>query len=69
MSFYHLILQSLADSDVQGIASSVELHPSLRELTVRGCSESLAKGAVKGVGSRHDVEKLHVIPYWKSEYL
>ena len=47
------------------IASSVEHHPSLRELTVEGgglCSESLVKGAVEGMAKRRGVEKLVVTP-------
>ena len=45
------------------IASSVEHHPSLKELTVGGeCSESLEKGAVEGMARRHNVENLVVIP-------
>ena len=63
MQFYCLPLQSLTASDVHLIASSVEHHPSLRELTVRGCSESLVKGAVEGMAKRHGVDKLVVAPY------
>ena len=49
--------RSLAASDV--IASSVEHHSSLRELTVGNrCSWSLSKGAVEGMARRHGVEKL-----------
>ena len=63
MQFYCLPLQSLTASDVHLIASSVEHHPSLRELTVvRRCSESLFKGAVEGMARRHDVDKLVVAP-------
>ena len=47
------------------IASSVEHHPSLRELTVEGeCNKSLVKGAVEGMARRHDVEKLIVTPIY-----
>ena len=70
MQFYRLPLQSLTASNVCLIASSVEHHPSLRELTVRGCSESLVKGAVEGMARRFNVEKLvDVIPYCRGEYL
>ena len=62
MQFYCLPLQSLTASDVHLIASSVEHHPSLRELTVRACSESIVKGAVKGMARRHGVDKLAVAP-------
>ena len=65
MQLYCLPLQSLTASDILLIASSVEHHPSLRELTVRGCSESLVKGAVEGMARRHGVDKLIVA--W-SEY-
>ena len=44
------------------ITSSVEHHPSLRELTVRWCSESIVKGAVEGIARRHGVDKLAVTP-------
>ena len=61
MQFYCLPLQSLTASDVHLIASTVEHHPSLRELTVVGeCSESLVKGAVEGMARRHGVDKLAV---------
>ena len=64
IQLYCLPLQSLTDADVDLVASSVEHHPSLRELTVEGeCSESLVKGAVKGMARRHGVEKLVVTPY------
>ena len=71
MQFYCLPLQSLTASDVHLIASSVEHHPSLRELTVGGrCSESLVKGAVEGMARRHGVDKLAVAPYEEDgEYL
>ena len=71
MQFYCLPLQSLTASDVHLIASSVEHHPSLRELTfVRECSESLHKGTVEGMARRHGVDKLVVAPYDEdSEYL
>ena len=71
MQFYCLPLQSLIASDVHLIASSVEHHPSLRELTVGGrCSESLVKGAVEGMARRHGVDKLVVAPYNEDgEYL
>ena len=70
MQFYCLPLQSLTASDVHLIASSVEHHPSLRELTVRWCSGSLVKGAVEGMARRHGVDKLVVAPYnVDSEYL
>ena len=62
MQFYCLPLQSLTASDVHLIASSVGHHPSLRELTVRWCSESIAEGAVKGIARRHGVDKLVVAP-------
>ena len=66
MQFYCLFLQSLTASL---IASSVDHHPSLKELTVGGeCSESLVKGAVEGMARRHGVEKLAVTPY-RSECL
>ena len=57
--------------DVDPIASSVEHHPSLRELTVKGryYSESFIKGAVEGMARRHGVEKLVVTPYWRGECL
>ena len=61
MQFYCLPLQSLTASDVHLIASTVEHHPSLRELTVVGrCSESLVEGAVEGMARRHGVDKLAV---------
>ena len=64
MQFYCLPLQLLIASDVHLIASSVEHHPSLRELTVVGrCSESLVKGAVEGMARRHGVDTLVVAPY------
>ena len=64
MQFYCLPLQSLTASDVHLHASSVEHHPSLRELTVvGGYSESLVKGAVEGMARRHGVNKLVVAPY------
>ena len=46
------------------IASSVEHHPSLRELTVGGLmfSDSLVKGAVEGMARRHGVKKLVANP-------
>ena len=62
---YCLPLQSLITSDADLIASSVEHHPNLRELTVGGeCNESLAKGAVEGMARRHGVEKLVVTREW-----
>ena len=71
MQFYCLPLQPLTASDVHLIASSVEHHPSLRELTVVGrCSESLFKGAMEGMARRHGVDKLVVAPYNEyGEYL
>ena len=71
MQFYCLPLQSLTTSDIHLIASSVEHHPSLRELTVGvRCSESLVKGAVEGIARRHDVDTLGVAPYKEDgEYL
>ena len=69
IQFCCLPLQSLTGSDVQLIASSVEHHPSLRELTVQWCSESLAKGAVEGMTRRHGVEKLVVVPHISGECL
>ncbi len=70
MKFYCLPFQSLTASDVHLIASSVGHHPSLRELTVgERCSESIVKGAVEGMAKRHDVEKLVVTPYIRSERL
>ena len=63
MSYNSIVLQSLTATDVHLIASSVEHHPSLRKLTVVGCSESLAKGALQGMARRHGVEKLAVTPY------
>ena len=71
MQFYCLPLQSLTASDVHLIASSVEHHPSLRELTVgKECSKSIVKGAVEGMAGRHGVDKLAVASYNKyGEYL
>ena len=70
MQFYCLPLQSLTASDVHDIASSVEHHPSLRELTVRGYSESLVKGALEGMARRHGVDKLVVTSFDEDgEYL
>ena len=70
MQFYCLPLQILIASDVHLIASSVEHHPSLRELSVVRCSESLVKGAVEGMARRHGVDKLAVAPYHvDGEYL
>ena len=63
IQFNCLSFQALTDSNVHVIASSVDHHPSLRELTVRRCSESLVKGAVEGMAKRHDVKKLVVAPY------
>ena len=63
MQFYCLPLQSLTASDVNLIASSVEHHPSLRELTVVRCSKSLVKGAVEGMARRHGVDKLAVTSF------
>ena len=64
IQFYCLPLQSLTASDAHLIASSVQHHPSVRELTVGGrCSESLVKGVVEGMARRHSVEKLAVTPY------
>ena len=61
MQFYCIPLQPLTASDVHLNASSVEHHPSLRELTVVGrCSKSLVEGAVEGMARRHDVDKLVV---------
>ena len=68
MQFYCLPLQSLTASDVHLIASSVEHHPSLREMTVIvGHSGSLVKGAVEGMARRHGVDKLGVASY-KANY-
>ena len=62
--FYCLPFQSLTASDAHLIASSVQHHPCVRELTVGGrCSESLVKGVVEGMARRHSVEKLAVTPY------
>ena len=70
MQFYCLPLQSLTASDVHLIASSVEHHPSLRELTVGGCSKSLVKGTVEGMARRHGVDKLVVASFNEDgEYL
>ena len=69
MQFYCLPFQSLTASDVHLIASSVEHHPSLRELTVGECSESLVKGAMEGMARRRGVEKLVVTPYFGGECL
>ena len=71
MSYNSIVfpLQSLTSSDVHLIASSVEHHPSLRELTVRECSESLVKGAVEGIARRHGVEILAVTQYKRGECL
>ena len=69
MQFYCLPLQSLTASDVYLIAASVEHHPSLRELTVDQCSESLVKGAVEGMARRRGVQKLGVASYSKGENL
>ena len=64
MQFYCLPLQSLTASDViHLIASSVEHHPSLRELTVIWCGVFLIKGTVEGMARRHGVDKLVVAPY------
>ena len=63
IQFNCLPFQPLTDSNVHVIASSVDHHPSLRELIVRRCSESLVKGAVEGMARRHDVKKLVVTPY------
>ena len=64
MQFYCFPFQSLTASDVHLIASSVEHHPSLRELTVgKWWSEFLAKGTVEGMARRHGVEKLVVTPH------
>ena len=69
MQFYCLPFQPLTASDVRLIASSVEHHPSLTELTVVGeYSGSLDKGAVEGMARRHGVEKLVMTP-WKGECL
>ena len=62
IQFYCLPFQSVTTSDVHLIASSVEHHPSLRELTVE-CSESFVKGAVEGMARRHGVEKLVVTSF------
>ena len=59
-TFYCLPLQSLTASAIHLIASSIEHHPSLRELTVKRCSKSLVKGTVEGMARRHGVEKLVV---------
>ena len=72
MQFYCLLpLQSRTASDVHLIASSVEHHPSLRELTVVGeCSGSLFKEAVEGMARKHGVDKLVVAQYDEDgEYL
>ena len=70
MPFYCLPLQPLTASDVHLIASSVEHHPSLRELSGRECSVSLLKSAMEGMARRLDVEKLvDVIPHWWGESL
>ena len=72
MSYNSIVLpfQSLTASDAHLIASSVEHHPSLRELTVGvGCSEFLVKVAVEGMARRHGVEKLVVTPGWEGECL
>ena len=70
MQFCCLPLQSLTASDVHLIASSVEHHPSLRELTVKWCSKSLVEGAVEGMARRHGVDKLVVASYDEDgEYL
>ena len=61
-------LQSLTASDVHLIASSVEHHPSLREMTVRNCGESLFKAAMEGMARRCDVELVDVIPHRRGEY-
>ena len=71
MQFYCLPLKSLTASDVHLIASSVEHHPSLRELTVVGvCSGSLVTGAVEGMARRRGVDKLAVTSFGEDdEYL
>ena len=71
MQFNCLPLQSFTASDVRLIASSVEHHPNLRELTVvEWCSDHLAKGAVEGMARRHGVDKLVVAPNIKyGEYI
>ena len=61
IQLYCLPLQSLTASDVDLIASSVEHHPSLKELTVEGECREFEKGAVEGMTRRHGVEKLVVI--------
>ena len=59
-------LQSLTASEAHLIASSVEHHPYLRELTVKLCSVFLVKGGVEGMTRRHGVEKLVVTPFmWR----
>ena len=65
MQLYCLLVQSLTASDVDLIASSVEHHPSLRELTVREefWSKSLVNGLVEGMARRHGVDTLVVTPY------
>ena len=70
MQLYCLPLQLFAASDGHRIASSVEHHPSLRELTVGlYYIESTVKGAVEGMARRHGVEKLVVTPCNEGEYL
>ena len=69
MQFYCLPLQSLTASDVNLITSSVEHHPSLRELTVIWRTKSLIKGAVEGMARRHGVDKLAVTLFDDGEYL
>ena len=63
MQSYCLPLQPLTASDVHLIASSMKHHPSLRELTVGGSSESLVKEALEGMARRDGVDKLVVDPY------
>ena len=60
----HLFISSMQfihPSTVDLIASSVENHPSLRELVVEACHINLlVKGVVEGMAKRHGVEKLFV---------
>ena len=62
MQVHCLLFQLLTASDVQLIASSLEHHPRLRELTVGGydMESSFVKAAVEGIARRHCVEKLVV---------
>ena len=65
MSIGYNFLQALTASDALLVASSVEHHPHLRELTVKLCSVFLVKGGVEGMTRRHGVEKLVITPFMR----